>query len=66
MPTPHAEPEIRLSEMERITDQARQAEQSLDEQREATPAELVKAFEEGNPGIVDIPGGEESGGSPAN
>jgi penicillin-binding protein 1A len=66
-PAPQAEPDTRLNEMERIANQARQAEQSNEgEQKEATPADPVKAVEEGSPDNVHIPGGEESGRTPAN
>jgi penicillin-binding protein 1A len=66
-PMPQAEPDMRLNEMERITNQARQGEQSHeDEHEEEMPAGPKKAVEEGSSRIVHIPGGEESGGTPAN
>jgi penicillin-binding protein 1A len=69
MPTPQVEPDARMNEMERIRDQAREAEQFHEDEHnssEDTPGDQVKAIEEGGQGIVHIPGGEESRSTPAN
>jgi penicillin-binding protein 1A len=64
-PAPQPEPDARMDEMERITNQAQEAEPSLaDEPREGMPADPAKAVEEGNQGVVRLPGGE--GGAQAN
>jgi penicillin-binding protein 1A len=68
MPMPDVEPDMRLNELDRITDQASEAEQSYEDEHnsEDAPGDQVKAVGEGGQGIIDIPHVEESVGAPAN